>query len=176
MAKSLQEQLMQAGLVDKKKAKTLKKAQQHAKRTNTSGVDEAAKLAQQAKQEKLERDQALNQKRNEQVAQKEVLAQIKQLIQSNQIDHAKGDIAYQFSDGKTVKKIHVDAAQQSQLISGFIAIARLGESYALVPKKVAEKVAQRDADFIVVLNTGKEEQLDEDDPYADYQIPDDLMW
>lgn len=105
-----------------------------------------------------------------------MLAQIKQLIQSNQIENAKGDIAYQFSDGKTVKKIHVDAAQQSQLISGFIAIARLGESYALVPKKVAEKVAQRDAGFIVVLNTGKDEQVDEDDPYADYQIPDDLMW
>jgi len=35
VAKSLQEQLMKAGLVDKKKAKTLKKAQQHAKRTET---------------------------------------------------------------------------------------------------------------------------------------------
>ena len=176
MAKSLQEQLMKAGLVDKKKAKTLKKAQQHAKRTNAPGADEAAKLAQQAKQEKLERDQALNKKRNEQAAQKEVLAQIKQLIQSNQIDHKHGDIAYQFSDDKTVKKIYVDADQHSQLISGYIAIARIKEGYALVPKKVAEKVQQRDAEFIVVLNTAKKDHIDEDDPYADFQIPDDLMW
>ncbi|MBL4606736.1 MAG: DUF2058 domain-containing protein [Pseudomonadales bacterium] len=176
MAKSLQEQLMKAGLVDKKKANSLKKAHQHAKRTNSPEVDEASRLAKQVQKEKAERDKALSQQRNEQIAQKEVLAQIKQLIQSNQIDHAKGDIAYQFSDGKTIKKLYVNATLQSQLVNGIIAIARLKESYALVPKKVAEKISQRDASFIVVLNTGNEEHIAEDDPYADFQIPDDLMW
>lgn len=175
MAKSLQEQLMQAGLVDKKKAKSLDKAKQHAKRIKAPGLNEAAKLAQQAQQEKLDRDKALNQKRNDKIAQKEVLIQINQLIQSNKIE-AKGDISYQFSDGKTVKKIYVNTELQTQLINGIVAIVRQNENYALVPKKVAEKLAQRDAELLVVLNSGDKVQLDSDDPYADYQIPDDLMW
>ena len=35
---------------------------------------------------------------------------------------------------------------------------------------------QRDAQVIVLLNRNESVEVDEDDPYADYQIPDDLMW
>ena len=45
----------------------------------------------------------------------------------------------------------------------------------LVPAAVAEKITQRQAESIVVLNA-KQQQEDEDDPYADFKIPDDLMW
>jgi len=44
--------------------------------------------------------------------------------------------------------------------------------------KVAEKIQQRLAEAIIVLhNTGQSAEVQaEDDPYAAYQIPDDLMW
>ena len=67
-------------------------------------------------------------------------------------------------------------ALQKELIKGQIAIAKLGESYELVPAPVAQKIQQRDESLIVLLNTKSTDAIEEDDPYADYQIPDDLMW
>ncbi|WP_264784069.1 DUF2058 family protein, partial [Escherichia fergusonii] len=67
-------------------------------------------------------------------------------------------------------------------INGRLAIARLiidsnGESeYAIIPASVADKIAQRDATFIVLNSALSQEEQDEDDPYADFKIPDDLMW
>ncbi|ECJ9324882.1 DUF2058 family protein, partial [Salmonella enterica] len=71
---------------------------------------------------------------------------------------------------------------QTQLINGRLAIARLvidnsGEcEYAIIPASVADKIAQRDADSIVVNSALSQEAQDEDDPYADFKVPDDLMW
>ena len=81
-----------------------------------------------------------------------------------------------------IKKIAVDKPTQTQLINGRLAIARLatnaaGESeYAIIPAVVAEKIAQRDATSIVLHSALSQEVQDEDDPYADFKIPDDLMW
>ena len=43
------------------------------------------------------------------------------------------------------------------------------------PREAALKIQERDAQRIVLLNV-QSEGPDEDDPYAAYQIPDDLMW
>lgn len=65
---------------------------------------------------------------------------------------------------------------------GVFAIARpvinnSGEcEYAIIPASVADKIAQRDADSIVVNSALSQEEQDEDDPYADFKVPDDLMW
>ncbi|MBD4641712.1 DUF2058 family protein, partial [Xanthomonas citri pv. citri] len=45
-----------------------------------------------------------------------------------------------------------------------------------IPAVVADKIAQRDADSIVLNSALSQEEQDEDDPYADFKIPDDLMW
>lgn len=71
---------------------------------------------------------------------------------------------------------------QSQLIKGRLAIARLtaesgnDSEYAIIPAVVADKIAQRDASYIVLNCELSREAKDEDDPYADFVIPDDLMW
>ncbi|AML97269.1 nucleoprotein/polynucleotide-associated enzyme [Salmonella enterica subsp. enterica] len=76
----------------------------------------------------------------------------------------------------------MDKLTQTQLINGRLAIARLvinnsGEcEYAIIPASVADKIAQRDADSIVVNSALSQEEQDEDDPYADFKVPDDLMW
>jgi uncharacterized protein YaiL (DUF2058 family) len=62
---------------------------------------------------------------------------------------------------------------------GQIAIVKLGELYELVPTAVAEKIKQRDEGLVVMLSENTSvstDQVDEDDPYADFKIPDDLMW
>ncbi|MBS5195373.1 MAG: DUF2058 family protein, partial [Morganella morganii] len=48
--------------------------------------------------------------------------------------------------------------------------------YAIIPAVVADKITQRDAESIVLNNALAQDEADEDDPYADFKIPDDLMW
>jgi hypothetical protein len=54
-------------------------------------------------------------------------------------------------------------------------IVKHSEKYALVPAIVADKIAQRDSESIV-FRAVKNVASSVDDPYADYQIPDDLDW
>ncbi|MGF1832548.1 DUF2058 domain-containing protein [Photobacterium sanguinicancri] len=173
MAKlSLQEQMLKAGLVDKKK---LKKAAKGAKKSRVQAREaKAAVEANRAAQ--FEQDKNLNRLKNEEVQKKEFQAQVKQLIEMNRIDRKKGDIGYNFTDGTLVKKIYVDKTMQDQLVRGRLAIVRLADSYEVIPSVVADKIAQRDESSIVLNNVVENDEPDEDDPYADFVIPDDLMW
>jgi uncharacterized protein YaiL (DUF2058 family) len=44
-----------------------------------------------------------------------------------------------------------------------------------VPRVIADKIAERDASLVVRVNKAST-AIEEDDPYAAFQIPDDLMW
>ncbi len=175
---SLQEQLLQAGIVDQKKAKQLQKEKRKAAKQPKGQVrvDETKEAAARALQEKAERDREINRKRQAEADKKAIQAQIVQLITLNRIDRKRGEVAYQFTDGKKIKKLYVTDTLQAQLSRGQIAIARLGEGYELVPATIAEKIAQRDESYVVLHHQKSDSVIDEDDPYADYQIPDDLMW
>ena len=48
--------------------------------------------------------------------------------------------------------------------------------FTFFPASVADKIAQRDASSIVLHSALSAEEQDEDDPYADFKVPDDLMW
>jgi hypothetical protein len=180
---SLQDQLLQAGLINDKQAKQVKKDKRkqdkQSRRSSQPVVDELKQSAQAARAEKAERDRALNLQREQELQQKAIAAQIRQLIENHR--QAKGagnnDIEYNFTDHKLIKKMRVSPAVQQQIIRGQLAIVRLGEGYELVPRIVADKIALRDQKAVVVANTQTaEQQADDEDPYKDYVIPDDLMW
>jgi len=177
---SLRDQLLNAGLIDKKKAQAAQKEQREKmwqqKKGQKSDLDEAKLLAEKALKEKAERSKALNRQQRELAEQQAIQAQIKQLIEMNRINRAQGEITYQFADAQKVKTIRVTPKLQDQLAYGTIGLVRLGTGYELLPKQIIEKIAQRDTACIVVLNINTAPQTDEDDPYANYQIPDDLMW
>ena len=179
MAKSLQEQLLGAGLVDKKKAKAIKQEQRKQKKQQkqqpTQTDPQAERLAQERKA-KQEHDRELNRQLREKAKEKEIQAQIAQLIQQHRIDRDSGELAYQFVDEKKIRKLFVTPAQQEQLANGRIAIVRQGEHYELLPRIVAEKIAERNAALVIAMNDKQQDSIDDDDPYADYKIPDDLMW
>jgi len=184
---SLQDQLLKAGLVDEKKAKKAnkekRKQQKVAKRSKDLPVDETKLAVEKARQEKLERDRELNKQKQAEAEQKAIAAQIKQLIQNNKVDRRGGDVDYNFQyDGK-FKKIAVKPIQQEHLSCGLLAIVRLESypeaSFEIIPKVIAEKIAERDADAIILQhdkNAQSESSSEEEDWYADYEIPDDLMW
>lgn len=178
MSNSLQSQLLKMGLVDDKKVKQVKKekhkqAKQRGKKAVV--VDEASRLAQQAAAEKAERDRELNRQRKEEAERKALAAQVRQLIEVNRLPKGEGEIPYNFNDNNKVKRLYVTEQMQRQLGLGRLAIVRLDEQYELVPSAVAEKIRQRDESCVILCNE-PEPHSDEDDPYADYQIPDDLMW
>lgn len=176
---SLQDQLLKAGIVDSKKAQKIKKEKRKETRSQPKGkerVDEAKEDARRHIAEKVERDRELNRQQQEVSEKKAIQAQIIQLIKMNRIDRSSGDVPYQFTDGKKIKKVHVTTRLQNELIRGRVAIARLGEGYELLPAAAARKIMQRDAQAILLLNTNESVSVDEDDPYAAYEIPDDLMW
>lgn len=176
---SLQEQLLKAGIVDKKKAKQVEQEKRKKAKQANKGqpqINETKEQAQKALAEKSERDREINRQREAAAEVKAIAAQIKQLIEANKIEHNRGESSYQFTDGAKIKKIYVTAKQHNQLSRGLIAIVRLKDQYELVPAPVADKISQRDEKIVLVKNQANKEELEEDDYYADYKIPDDLMW
>ena len=87
-------------------------------------------------------------------------------------------MVYNFTDANVIKRLHITEQVQQHLVSGRLAIIKLGEGYELVPTPVAEKIKQRDEQCIVQCEVVANEADGpiEGDPYADYEIPDDLMW
>lgn len=175
---TLQEQMLKAGLVSSKK---MAKVQRTAKKSRVQ-AREAREAVEENKKAQLERDKQLSEQQKQAALSKEYKAQVKQLIEMNRIDISRGDITFNFTDNNLIKKVVVDKLTQAQLISGRLAIARLvvdssaEPQYAIIPASVADKIAQRDADSIVLNSALSQEEQDEDDPYADFKVPDDLMW
>lgn len=175
---SLQEQLLKAGLVTSKK---MDKVQRTAKKSRVQ-AREAREAVEENKKAQMERDKQLSEQQKQAALSKVYKAQVKQLIEMNKIVISTGNIDFNFTDNNLIKKMVVDKTTQSQLISGRLAIARLvadhsGETqYAIIPASVADKIAQRDANSIVLNSALSQEEQDEEDPYADFKVPDDLMW
>ena len=175
---TLQEQMLKAGLVSSKK---MAKVQKTAKKSRVQ-AREARAAVEENKKAQLERDKQLSEQQKQAALAKEYKAQVRQLIEMNKIIVSKGTIDFNFTDNNLIKKIAVDKTTQAQLVSGRLAIARLladnstESTYAIIPASVADKIAQRDANSIVLNSALSQEEQDEEDPYADFKVPDDLMW
>ncbi|MDB5772634.1 MAG: uncharacterized protein V7606_925 [Burkholderiales bacterium] len=176
---SLQEQLLKAGLVDKNKVKQANQEKSKQKkverRTGTPIVDEARLAALETQRKNAERARELNAQRDAAATQKAIVAQIAQMVQQNRQSKGGGEIAYNFTHDKKIERMYVSAAVQSHLMAGRLVIVCHGGAAELVPRVIADKIAERDASLVVRVNKTSTE-IDADDPYAAFQIPDDLMW
>lgn len=178
---SLQDQLLKAGVVGTNKAKQIKKAKHKQAKTSrkegTSQPDEAQRLRQTALAEKQRKDREHNQRQQAAAEEKALAAQVTQLIRDHRIER-EGDTGFQFSDGTKIKKIYVNSTIQKQLESGQVAVVKLAEEYEVVPLKTALKIRERAPEQVVFVSeqSPASHNAGDDDPYADYPIPDDLMW
>jgi len=192
MAGSLQDQFLAAGLVKKQKANNIKtakkKAAKQSRANNTELVDEAAELAKTAQEEQRLKSQSLNKEQKLAAEQKAIQAQIRQIVELNNIKKSPKEMpeddlsAYNFTSDKKIKTMHVSPQNHDLITRGKIAIAQLvndsNEIFHLIPAEAASKISERDEKVIVLLNDGlnQGEDVDADDPYADFEVPDDLMW
>ena len=174
---TLKDQLLKAGLVKKNEAKKApkKKAPTQAKKDRNK-VSEQTLRTQRAMLDKAKKDKKLNEQRRIEAEAKARQAQIKQLVDASKLDRSEGETAYNFTHKKKVKTIYVTLEQQKQLSRDQAAIISLaGGSFEVVPKKAATKIAERDPGSVIA-SAVTESVNAADDPYADYQIPDDLVW
>jgi hypothetical protein len=178
---SLQDQLKNAGLITNKQIRKAQRGMHRQEMRVKQGVDvDADKLA---AEKALTLKQVRDRKKNEELLQtansKALRAQIKQLIETNS-QRNEGDTAYHFSENNKIKKIYLSEENKVQLNKGYLAIVKSGDGYDLVPERIARRIMARipetKDEVILYLYDRANDVVDEDDPYKDFQIPDDLEW
>jgi uncharacterized protein len=184
MSDSLRDQLLKAGLVDEKKLRQSRQEKKNHGRKQKVGKGAApaghhgGSTAEQARRRQAERSRELNRSQQEAAARKALAAQIRQIIETHRVARDDGELAYHFQHANKVRRIHVSRDQQERLTRGQLGIVTLSGGYELLPRDALEKVRERDAARVVLCNEPGAETRSpaEDDPYADYEIPNDLMW
>ncbi|MEW5007879.1 MAG: DUF2058 domain-containing protein [Cycloclasticus sp.] len=175
---SLQDQLLKAGLTSKTKAHKVntdkRKQTQRKQKNKVQVVDRAAVLAEEAKARQLEKDRLLNEKRNRKAEKRQIAAQIAQLVKANKL--AKDDEApvFHFTYNNEIKSIYVPENVRKSLIAEKAVIVMFAGHYEVVPAEIAQKIAERDSKRVIYLQPDEADKVD--DGYADYAVPDDLMW
>ena len=188
-ANALQAQLLKAGLV--KKSQVSQVANQQAKarmdKNDPKAVAIAAEAekarieAEKARLEKVERDRQIAAERNAERRSAELRAQARQIIADKKVV-AKGEADYRFNDGEAIRTLLLSETARQQVIDAVLVIAREGEGYVLLPRAAAAQVRERAAELIVLDNAGRDYvepstgNADDDAYYAQFQVPDDLMW
>lgn len=175
MASSLQEQLMKAGLVKAQQVKETNTDKRKQRRQGSAPDAEAKQRAAAAAAEKQRQDRERNRARDEAAARRAAVVAIWQLIRDQRLPRDGADLPYNFTDGSALKRLYVTGKQQAGLSNGQLAIVRQDDFYELVPAAVAERVAAHDPAQVIVHNRPGP-AADGDDPYAGFEVPDDLMW
>ena len=180
MSDSLRDQLLKAGLVTKKKASEAERQQhrqqyQQAKGGKPAPGADKQRTAAAAQAAKAARDRQLNQSRQAKAEARARSAEIKQLLEQHALPRPEGDEYYNFVAGRKIRRIAVNAELLEKLGRGDIAIVRHEGRSALVPADVAARIRERDERAVIAFSNGPA-AVDEDDPYKDFVVPDDLRW
>jgi len=177
---SLREQLLKAGLVDKSRLQQVNKQQAKQARQQRNVRQEPVTPEQQQQQReqaaKAARDRELNQQHNEARRQRELAIQLGQLIARHKLPRASDeeDRPFYFQNKGKIKRIYVSARNHQLISNGELAIVNHNGVFELVPAAIADKIRERNPSLVIELP--KETSPGQDDPYAAYQVPDDLMW
>jgi uncharacterized protein YaiL (DUF2058 family) len=179
---SLQDELLKAGLVDKQKIDKANKQKQAQRKQQQVGKKKKASRpkvdpeVQRQRAEKAARDRELNQQRDEVRRQREVNAQVRQLVSRHRHPRreSEDDRPFHFENKGKIKRLYVDEETHALIASGKLVIVNDNGLFELVPRDIAEKIRARNPSLVIDLP--EEDQPAEDDPYAAFKVPDDLMW
>ncbi|WP_022941365.1 DUF2058 domain-containing protein [Psychromonas hadalis] len=178
---SLQDQLMKSGLINKQKAKQAQtEKRRKAKQKKKKGTVEVSEVQvainsqkEQLKQQDLDKNRATQEDLDARSAHGKLIQMIAQHCEKNY----QGEIDYHFTYDKKVKRIAINDETQKSLINGRLAICVLNEEFYLINKEAAETLAAIDTSVLVALHDKVDvTAIDEDDPYAEFAVPDDLVW
>jgi len=157
MGLSIQEQLLKAGLVDKKQVKRAdheKRVKNKQKRKIGDSFEDRDKLRlQQQRAERARQDQQLNAERDRQIQEKADQAAAQQLIAANRLAVEEGEVGYHYvgADGK-IKRILVQQEIADRLANGRMGLAMHNGEIVLLSADTVGKVLQRDKGSILAYN------------------------
>lgn len=178
----LQEQLLKAGLVKKSKVSEVAREQAKARHGKEAAAPSEAQLAAgRAREEKADRDRALAAEQKAQARRNELAAQARQIIKDKKVARS-GESEYRFNADGAIRTLLIDEPLRRQLAAGTLVVARLGDRYELLPRAAGEQVRARDPAAIVLdhgqsTGTAAAATSAEDDAYyAQFVVPDDLVW
>jgi uncharacterized protein len=177
MSSSLRDQLIQAGLVTEKQARlaTQQGRPPQQSRHKPPRIPEHQLAAQRAQANKAARDQELNRSQQAKAERAARRAQVRQLVEQNQVPRVESDDYYNFVDGARIKRIAVNSVMREQLNRGELRIVRCDNRYALVPAAAAARIGERDPAAIIAA-VAAESAVSDDSIYGAYVVPDDLTW
>ncbi len=184
MTNSLRDQLLKAGLVSQKqlqknRPKPAAKGKQRKQARSEEERQREAELRALSAHKKA-RDRELNEQRNRARQAQEQADWVRQLITSHGLVRepaAEGAAAFHFTlDGK-IHHLYLSENQRGDLSAGRCGIVRFDGQYHLLPQAQAQKIHERLGRRVWLVSLLEAQDAhDQDDPYADYQVPDDLMW
>ncbi|ESE41365.1 DUF2058 domain-containing protein [Shewanella decolorationis] len=180
MANALQEQLLKAGLASKQKVRDVKTQKRRDKKARVDDGSSALKndIAEQ-KRLQAEKDKALNEQRfAEATARGQVRGLVSEFTQFAIKIPSHAEVKFNYTLDNKIYSVYIDEKIQSQLLKGQLGIVRYEDKSYLVPHKLAERVnllVPQWCGYLWQQDEGNAIEV-EDDPYADYAIPDDLMW
>lgn len=177
MSSTLRDQLLKAGLVTEKQARNAEREKQPPRsRHDPAPPSGRTQAADQARAAKIARDQQLNKQRQEAADAKARASEIKQLIEQHRLPKIlESEDRFHFVAGRKLLFILVDAQMRQGLNEGRLFIVRYGGRSEVVPADIAERIRERDERAVVKLDAAKAAS-NEDDPYKDFVVPDDLKW
>ena len=153
MATSLKDQLLKAGLVDKKQARKVEHEKRLSRRQN-QGKNPVVPVNRTREEQAAKdlRNRELNRQRAEEARLREQQAQVKQLIETSRLPLDERGEPYHFVEQNKIKRIFVSEEMTDQLSRGQLAIVKLGAGYEVVPAKVARQIASRDREALLVFH------------------------
>lgn len=181
MGNSFQDQFLKLGLVKKDQVSKLKKKQYKKKKAkeNNQEAEQARKAGETRQKKQKDYTRLLNEQKARQKKENELSNRIRQIIERNHLEEIAGDIVYKFTDQGKIRKLFTTDEIAHQLSKGIVGIVKnetkKRTDYHIVPANSAKKIEEIAPQFLCLLHIKKTE-IDEEDPYAEYEIPDDLMW
>jgi uncharacterized protein YaiL (DUF2058 family) len=185
VSSTLREQLLKAGLVTEKQVRATEQQQHKQQRPQQQPskqqrqaprMSEQQRAAEEARARKAARDQELNRQRELNAQAKARAAEIRQLIEQHKLPKVlESEDRFNFVHGSKLRFILVNAALRAGINSGTLFIVRFEGKSEVVPAATAERIRERDARVVISLKDEKP-AVDENDPYKDFVVPDDLKW
>jgi uncharacterized protein YaiL (DUF2058 family) len=157
MGNPLQDQLLKAGLINKKQANKSKHEQylsQKKKEPAKAKINKVKPVSKsdEARTAQVRRNRELNQKRAEEKKRHEQQAQIKQLIAKNRLKRDGNGVPYHFAVQNKIHRIFVAEETIDQLCDGLLAVVKYNDCFEVVPAKTARQIAERDKEAVVAFS------------------------
>jgi len=176
---SLQEQLLQSGLVNEKqleKAKHKKKPSKN-RRKSKSAQKAGNKKVTEYKKSGKKTTQSPTPEPTEVVLGKALRVEIKKLLRANKLNDKEGEIPYNYVVNNQVKRFYLNAKQQKSLTAGELGIVNWNNRSYLIPVTITDELKKLHDKIEIYLVDKDEAKADKsDDDYAGFEIPDDLTW